>query len=81
VPKRTTKDQLISDVITPVKGPDLAERMLALRPEMKVLFMSGYANSDVVRITCAAFLWDERRTDLEEKTTPVRDASLLHRSA
>jgi two-component system, cell cycle sensor histidine kinase and response regulator CckA len=33
-----------------MQGPDLAEGMLALRPELKVLFMSGYADSDVVRI-------------------------------
>ena len=44
-------DLLITDVIMPdMQGPDLAEEMLALRPELKVLFMSGYADSDVVRI-------------------------------
>ena len=44
-------DLLITDVIMPdVKGPDLAEQILALRPEIKLLFMSGYTDSDVVRI-------------------------------
>ena len=44
-------DLLITDVIMPdMQGPDLAEGMLALRPELKVLFMSGYTDSDVVRI-------------------------------
>lgn len=44
-------DLLITDVIMPdVKGPDLAEQILALRPGIKLLFMSGYTDSDVVRI-------------------------------
>ena len=47
----TAIDLLITDVIMPdMQGPDLAEGMLALRPELKVLFMSGFADSDVVRI-------------------------------
>jgi two-component system cell cycle sensor histidine kinase/response regulator CckA len=44
-------DLLPTDVITSdEQRPDLTKRMVALRPEMKVLFMSGYADSDVVRI-------------------------------
>src|SRR6266852_9009780 len=47
----TAIDLLITDVIMPdMQGPDLAEGMLSLRPELKVLFMSGYADSYVVRI-------------------------------
>jgi two-component system, cell cycle sensor histidine kinase and response regulator CckA len=47
----TAIDMLITDVIMPdMQGPALAEEMLALRPELKVLFMSGYVDSDVVRI-------------------------------
>ena len=47
----TAINLLITDVIMPdMQGPDLVEEMLALRPELKVLFMSGYADSDVVRI-------------------------------
>jgi len=43
-------DLLITDIVMPaVQGPELADRMLALRPEMKVLYMSGYADSEVVR--------------------------------
>jgi two-component system cell cycle sensor histidine kinase/response regulator CckA len=44
-------DLLITDVIMPdMQGPDLAEAILAIRPELQVLFISGYADSDVVRI-------------------------------
>ena len=42
---------LISDVVMPgLKGPDLAERLRAMRPGIRVLLMSGYA-ADVVTPT------------------------------
>ena len=41
---------LVSDVILPyISGPTLAKRLTAARPELKVLFMSGYADDRVVR--------------------------------
>jgi PAS domain S-box-containing protein len=41
---------LISDVILPgVGGRELAQKLTALRPEMKLLFMSGYTDDAVVR--------------------------------
>jgi len=41
---------LVSDVILPdIDGPTLAKRIAPLRPKMKVLFMSGYADDAVVR--------------------------------
>ncbi len=44
-------DLLLTDVIMPeTNGPDLAKSILAIRPALKVLFMSGYADSDVVRV-------------------------------
>ncbi|HTP60090.1 MAG TPA: PAS domain S-box protein, partial [Spirochaetia bacterium] len=43
-------DLLITDVVLPgITGPALAERLLALHPEMKVLFTSGYTQNVIAR--------------------------------
>ncbi|HEV8482638.1 MAG TPA: response regulator [Blastocatellia bacterium] len=40
---------LITDVIMPeMSGPELTDRLIRLRPEMKVLYMSGYTDSAVI---------------------------------
>ena len=42
-------DLLLTDVIMPhMKGPELAARLLSLRPEMKVVFMSGYNEESIL---------------------------------
>src|SRR6185369_17158230 len=41
---------LLSDVVMPqVSGPELAKRLAKARPDMKVLFMSGYTDDSIVR--------------------------------
>ncbi len=39
-------DLLLTDIVMPeMEGPELASRLLAMRPQTPVLFMSGYADA------------------------------------
>jgi CheY-like chemotaxis protein len=43
-------DLLLSDMLLPeLSGFDLAQKTLALKPDMKVLFMTGYVEGDIVQ--------------------------------
>ena len=42
-------DLLLTDVVAPgMSGPMLADKLVEMKPDLKVLFMSGYDNSQVV---------------------------------
>jgi two-component system, cell cycle sensor histidine kinase and response regulator CckA len=58
---------LLTDVVMPrMGGRELAERATVLRPEMKVLFMSGYANDDII----AHGVMDESICLMQKPITP-----------
>jgi len=43
-------DLLLTDVVMPdLSGPELAAQLMTIHPEMKVLYMSGYADNAIVR--------------------------------
>jgi PAS domain S-box-containing protein len=43
-------DLMLSDVVMPqMSGPELAQRLAGTRPDMKILFMSGYTDDSAVR--------------------------------
>jgi two-component system, cell cycle sensor histidine kinase and response regulator CckA len=52
-------DLVLMDVVMPdVSGPDLVEKILAIQPATKVLFMSGYCEADILpeRVRMAGLL-------------------------
>ena len=69
-------DVLLTDVVMPeINGREVSERLLARRPDLKVLFMSGYNDDAVVRHgvvgSPAAFL--QKPFDSRTLATRVRD--------
>jgi len=71
--ERRRIDLLLTDVSMPkMKGPSLAKRIMAQRPQMKVLYMSGYASPAVAGIinSNAGFL--QKPFSEEELTMKVR---------
>jgi DNA-binding NtrC family response regulator len=53
----TTIDLLLTDVIMPgINGPELARQVKAIRPELATLFMTGYAESELLRLATGGAL-------------------------
>jgi DNA-binding NtrC family response regulator len=58
---------LLTDVVMPqMSGPELAGNLASLRPEIKVLFMSGYTNNAI----CHDGMLDRNLAFIEKPFTP-----------
>ena len=74
-------DLLLTDVVMPeVSGSQLAERLRALAPSMRILFMSGYSDEAVQRhgeLSAAAAFLEKPFTEgtLARKVREVLDAA------
>lgn len=71
IAKEQPVDLLISDVVMPIMcGTDLADRIQAVKPSIKVLLMSGYPTADV---THSGRPFMDKPFDIEELARRVRE--------
>ena len=69
-------DLLITDVVMPrVGGPELAARMIGIRPDLRVIYMSGYTDNKTVREMMA----DNSTFFLQKPFTPSALAGITKR--
>jgi two-component system cell cycle sensor histidine kinase/response regulator CckA len=69
-------DLMLTDVIMPrLSGPELAKRLALSRPDMKVLYMSGYTDDSVVRhgVLEATMSFLQKPLTLSSLTAKVRE--------
>jgi two-component system cell cycle sensor histidine kinase/response regulator CckA len=67
---------LLTDVVMPqMSGPQLAKRLLLLKPEMKILCMSGYTDDAAVRhgVIAAELAYLQKPITVETLTRKVRE--------
>jgi two-component system, cell cycle sensor histidine kinase and response regulator CckA len=67
---------VVSDVVMlGMGGRELADRLTALRPELKVLFLSGYADDAVVRhgVLASQVAFLQKPFTIEALTRKVRE--------
>ena len=70
-------DLVLTDVVMPtLSGPLVAERLLAERPDLPVILMSGYSD----RLFASDGKWDPRTSFLEKPFTPTQLIELIERS-
>jgi len=73
-------DLLLTDVVLPgINGTDLADRLRALRPELRVLFMSGYTPEEVIASTAVPIAGQLLRKPFMPATLRDRVAQVLNR--
>jgi DNA-binding NtrC family response regulator len=67
---------LLTDVVMPqMSGPELAKRLIALRPDMKVLCMSGYTDDAALRhgVIESGIAYLQKPLTVESLTRRVRE--------
>jgi CheY-like chemotaxis protein len=74
-------EMLITDVVAPgMSGPMLADKLTALQPNLKVLYISGYDGTHVVQryvveqghaLLAKPFTVDQLRAKIQEMLTPA----------
>jgi len=78
-------EMLIADVVAPgMSGPMLADKLTALQPDLKVLYISGYDNTHVVQkyvvekghaLLSKPFTLEQLKTKMAELLEPAEHAS------